>query len=696
MYYQFDDYSVDQEKRMLVRNGELISNDEKSINLIAMLCANYPEVVDKQQLIEKLWPDQVVTDWSLSKLVSDVRQLLGDSGKDQGYIKTIRGKGFRFTCEVTEALLPHTPTATRANGAKYKKQSLALVMVVFVVLSIVGYNHFSSSISDYPYPLRIAVLPVQSESSNLVDDWVKYGIMSMASEQLDRYDSIQTLPVATVISSTTDLAAIDKNNVNDERAYYSGLCEKIGCTHVVAIRHKVESQQNSVLSYQIYSNNNRSPISEFVQPDVFDAAAMMLDYLVADLIPDEKQYHPLQETFSSDQKANRDYAIGVYELLSGDIKAAKDYLQLALKRQPNFFWANARLAEVDYRAGDLTSARKRIAKLSSFEHISGDQPDSNDSSLSTRESHKSRTSDNALQSSRRYYLQHLRSNVLYSEGKLDESLQISLQLLNNHHAMDDPLLMGNELLNVGSSYQASGDLQLATDYLEQAKLKYQQANFAVGEGKVLFNLGNVYLVSSRKEEAIESYQQAREIFIRFEMTGYSLMAKHQIASTSIFLGKIQFAEVELRMLIDRYKELGDLEGELTAKLDLVDVSVAKSDIVEAINRVEVVLPQVESSELSYIKNHARRLATVVYLKSNQIEMAEKYFNLFEGGWVDKRPDFAFVPAHIMLLRGELAEALALARELKSTMDKDWTEKHQTILSQFEKAFNEGKIIALNY
>ncbi len=102
MYYQFDKYLVDHVKSKIYLDGELISDDEKSVKLVCLLCAGYPDVVEKQTLIESLWPDQVVTDWSLSKLVSDVRQLLGDNGKDQGYIKTIRGKGFKFNSEVSQ------------------------------------------------------------------------------------------------------------------------------------------------------------------------------------------------------------------------------------------------------------------------------------------------------------------------------------------------------------------------------------------------------------------------------------------------------------------------------------------------------------------------------------------------------------------------------------------------------------------
>jgi len=673
MIYQFDSYLVDKQKRKLFNKGELLSDDEKSINLIELLCKNYPEVVDKQLLIDALWPDQVVTDWSLSKLVSDVRQLLGDTGKDQGYIKTVRGKGFRFNSEVSECSQGLVSANISARNTVHKKRywlSAFLVLLISVVSLLI--LNAPNSQTDKIFPLRIAVLPIQSESNEPINEWVKYGIMSLATEQLARYQAIQTLPVATVIGSVNDIETIKDVSPMEEQRYYQSLCLKIGCSHVVAIKYRLEDKTSSVLSYQIYKEHSRSAISEFTQPDVFDAATMLLDYLVSDLIPDERQYLPLQDTFSNDNKANRDYAIGVNELHSGDYKSAVDYLNLAIKRKPKFFWAKAYLSEAYYRSGDLLLATQLIEDL--------------------RKSDDS----NHFSANQLYFLSHLESNILYVQGKLTDSLNVSKTLLNNSYALSDPMLLGNELLNIGSTYQATGELKQAIHFIEQATAQYHLAKFGVGEGKALFNLANVFLSQSKKERAIEHYQRAREIFIRYDMKGYALMAKHQIATTNISLGKIQSAKAELRLIVESYRSVGDYEGELTAMLDLVDVSLVQKNLAEAINRIELLLPMVDSSEFSYLKEHTRRVATVTYLRANEIELAKKSYALFEGSWVDVRPKFAFVPAHFIQLTGDFDRALKLANQLKLTLAERWTEQHQAVLTQFEESKSRGKIIPIVY
>ena len=114
----------------------------------------------------------------------------------------------------------------------------------------------------------------------------------------------------------------------------------------MVIKHHYGPNSNPVLTYQILKNNYRSAIFDFSQPDIIDTADMLLDHLASDLIPQEKDHYSLTDTYSNDNKANRDYAIGGDELLTGDLKSAKIYLELTISKQPDFLWARAYLAEL--------------------------------------------------------------------------------------------------------------------------------------------------------------------------------------------------------------------------------------------------------------------------------------------------------------------------------------------------------------
>jgi len=262
--------------------------------------------------------------------------------------------------------------------------------------------------------------------------------------------------------------------------------------------------------------------------------------------------------------------------------------------------------------------------------------------------------------------------------------------------MQDPLLLANQLLNIGSSFQAKGELDKAISYLTKSQQHYRLAKFGSGEGKALFNLANVYLSLSQEQQAVEYYQKAKEIFIKYEMQGYALIAKHQIATTSIHLGRVKYAESELNLIIQSYKKIGDLQGELTAEIDLIYASIAKLDYQEAVARAEAILSRVLESEFSYLELHIRRMATAAYLRLNQLENAERHFSFYKEQWKDIRPGFAFIPAHMVQTRGNLSKALEMANQIKTELGEKWTERHEKILVQFKQSVRQNKVIPILY
>ncbi|WP_185964380.1 tetratricopeptide repeat protein [Aliikangiella marina] len=666
-----------------MRDNQVISDDQKVIELLRLLCEAYPQAADKHRLIKKLWPEQVVSDWSLSRLISDTRQILGDTGKAQGLIQTIRGKGFRLNEVVTgsESIDTSPSTTQPASDPQPSQQPVTTSKRLFIGLGIVALLALGIGVSLIPgnpppqkdlttqkvqENIRVAVLPVYLEGTQAIDDWVKIGVMSLASEQLDKYSSISSIPVATVIGQLGNLMT-ETTPPPLDNTFYQETCEKLGCTHVIAIQYRLENKK-PILGYQVLSSSGISKISEFMEADVIDTADMMLDHLASDLLPNETTRLSLQDTYSANKKANRDYAIGVHELFSGDLKSAKQYLEIAIEKVPDFFWAKAYLAEVDYRGGQLEAALNQINELK--------RPN--------------------LEPTRAYFLEHLLSNVLYSQGKLSESMDVTRQLIDSGIVNDNPLGLAKELMNMGTSLQAIGKLDEAESYLIKSLQNYQKAQFGEGEGKAIFNLANVYLTKDQKDKAIDYYQQAREIFKKYQMNGYALMAKHQIATTSLSSGRYQYAENELRLLLDEYRKIGDEEGELIAYYDLAVVSLEKQDFVEGANRIELLLKRLEQTSYDYLKQQSYRTAVKIALMLGDNEKAKALFAKVDGEWVDSRAAYALIPAHLILNRGEFKQALDKANEIKQKLANNWTDAHEEVLIQIEEAVKQNKIIPLNY
>ena len=89
--YQIADYYLDLKRKTLFQDGETIELGERNFRLLQLLAEASPEPISKLSLSSLLWTGTVVSDWSLFRLISDTRQLLGDDGDQQALIRTARG-----------------------------------------------------------------------------------------------------------------------------------------------------------------------------------------------------------------------------------------------------------------------------------------------------------------------------------------------------------------------------------------------------------------------------------------------------------------------------------------------------------------------------------------------------------------------------------------------------------------------------
>jgi pimeloyl-ACP methyl ester carboxylesterase len=115
--YSFDDYRIDTARFEIAHGGQVLAVEPQVLELLIMLIDNREHVVSRDELLEKIWKGRVVSDTTLSSRIKTARQVIGDDGTRQDYIKTIHGRGFRFvgTIEVDST---RPPRATeRANHA---------------------------------------------------------------------------------------------------------------------------------------------------------------------------------------------------------------------------------------------------------------------------------------------------------------------------------------------------------------------------------------------------------------------------------------------------------------------------------------------------------------------------------------------------------------------------------------------------
>jgi DNA-binding winged helix-turn-helix (wHTH) protein len=98
----FDCFTLDLETRQLTAGAREIHLAPKGLELLATLLAERPNVVSKEVLQRRLWPETYVVDANLSNLVGEVRAALSDSSRAPRFVRTVHGIGYAFCGHAVE------------------------------------------------------------------------------------------------------------------------------------------------------------------------------------------------------------------------------------------------------------------------------------------------------------------------------------------------------------------------------------------------------------------------------------------------------------------------------------------------------------------------------------------------------------------------------------------------------------------
>jgi TolB-like protein/Tfp pilus assembly protein PilF len=100
--YRFDDFVVDTEAWRLSRGGCEIHLDPVVLKLLLYLIAHNDRLVTRQELMDTVWGDTVISESALTKAVARLRKALGDDSASHRYLETVRSQGYRFVALVEE------------------------------------------------------------------------------------------------------------------------------------------------------------------------------------------------------------------------------------------------------------------------------------------------------------------------------------------------------------------------------------------------------------------------------------------------------------------------------------------------------------------------------------------------------------------------------------------------------------------
>ncbi len=101
MRYQFGHFELATERYELRRNGIALHAEPLVFDLILFLLRSPGRVVSREEIVDEVWQGRLVSEATIDGCIKSARRILGDSGDNQSYIRTVRGRGFEFAATVT-------------------------------------------------------------------------------------------------------------------------------------------------------------------------------------------------------------------------------------------------------------------------------------------------------------------------------------------------------------------------------------------------------------------------------------------------------------------------------------------------------------------------------------------------------------------------------------------------------------------
>ena len=193
--YAFGPYQLEAEERVLLRDGQPVTLPPKDLETLLALVEKAGHIVEKEELLEKVWPGVFIEEGNLSRHIFNLRQVLGDSPDGRKYIQTVPRRGYRFVASVrkdgeTTASDPATsPASGRSQTARPVglRRTLRLVplgvLTALAVTAMLGSRRFWSQ-KPAPQRAMLAVLPFANLSGDAREDYFADGLTEEMIAQL--------------------------------------------------------------------------------------------------------------------------------------------------------------------------------------------------------------------------------------------------------------------------------------------------------------------------------------------------------------------------------------------------------------------------------------------------------------------------------------------------------------------------------
>ena len=193
--YRFDDFLVDPEMWRLSRDGQEIHLEPVVLKLLVYLISNRERLVTREELMDTVWGDTVISESALTKAVARLRKALDDDSAAPRYLETVRSQGYRFVAVVEEVERPDkphlSPGKNRATVVRRALLASAAAILALVIVAVFWPRTPQHETPGDEVIRSLAVLPLNNLTGDTEQDYYVDGLQDLLITELSQLSGLR-------------------------------------------------------------------------------------------------------------------------------------------------------------------------------------------------------------------------------------------------------------------------------------------------------------------------------------------------------------------------------------------------------------------------------------------------------------------------------------------------------------------------
>ena len=141
--YEFGPFRLDAEARTLTREGRPVALTPKAFDTLLELVRSGGRVMERDELIRRVWPDSFVEEGNLKVTIFMLRRALEEDAAEPRLIQTVPRRGYRFASEVVETSGPaETSEGARGGQPRAGDATSPIAVLPFKLLAAGGADDY--------------------------------------------------------------------------------------------------------------------------------------------------------------------------------------------------------------------------------------------------------------------------------------------------------------------------------------------------------------------------------------------------------------------------------------------------------------------------------------------------------------------------------------------------------------------------